>query len=287
MRNSAHEVITVYRPNQRHELGWLHTWVVMGGNIIRSRELIWQLFKRDFTAGYKKSFFGLATIFFSPFIGILSWVFLNKVGVLQPGDVGVPYPAYVLIGSSMWGLFMGFYSAASGTLSAGGGFILQVNYPHEALLFKQVAQHLAYFSLSFVSNIVIMIFYGIKPGWGALWLPLVALPLFFLGSGIGLLFSMINVVAVDVTRVAGVVFGLLIYATPILYSDKIPSPWLQAVVRWNPLTYLICSARDTLLFGRLYEPKLFLLCAAGSVVLFMLSWRLFFVSENKVIERMI
>ena len=53
-------LVTIYRPNQRHELGFLQTWVVMSRNVIRSRELIWQLFRRDFLAGFKKSFLGKA-----------------------------------------------------------------------------------------------------------------------------------------------------------------------------------------------------------------------------------
>ena len=48
--------ITVYRPNMRHEHGWFECWAVMARNVWGARELIWQLFKRDFFAGYKKSF---------------------------------------------------------------------------------------------------------------------------------------------------------------------------------------------------------------------------------------
>ena len=44
----------VYRANLRHELGLFQTWVVMFGNVIAAKELIYQLFKRDFFAAYKK-----------------------------------------------------------------------------------------------------------------------------------------------------------------------------------------------------------------------------------------
>ena len=101
--------IKIYRPNQRHELGFFKTWAVLAKNIINSRELIWQLFKRDFFASYKKSFLGITWLFIAPIMGIVSWVYLNMTGMLHPGDVGIPYPAYVLVGTSMWGLFMGFF----------------------------------------------------------------------------------------------------------------------------------------------------------------------------------
>ncbi len=279
--------ITVYRPNQRHELGFFQTWVVMTRNVIQSRELIWQLFKRDFLVAYKKSFIGIFWIFVSPLTGIVSWLFLKETGILAPGDVGVPYPVYVLIGTSVWSLFAGFKNDASTTLSAGSEFIMQVNYPHEALLFKQIAQHLANFSIQFGANLVLMLAIGVIPDWKIIFFPIVALPLFFLGTAIGLIIGMIKVVAIDVNKVFDAIFGLLMWITPIIYSDQIKYPIVKVLIKWNPLTYLACSARDIIIYGRLYDNAGFAICAGLSLLLFLISWRLFYVSENKLVERMI
>ncbi len=287
MNDVSNKSITIYRPNQRHELGFFHTWVVMAKNVITSRELIWQLFKRDFFAAYKKSFIGITWIFISPIMGIISWVFLQKTGMLKPGDVGIPYPAYVLIGSSMWGLFMGFYSSACGTLKAGAGFIMQVNYPHEALLFKQVAQKLANFVIGFGMNIIVLLVFGVIPSWKIVVLPLVVLPMFFLGSALGLVVSMISIVAFDLNRGINMLMGLLLYMTPVIYSDKIDNPIVQMLITWNPLTYLVCSARDIIIYGTLYNPAGYAACAGVSLLMFLISWRLFYVSEHHLIERMI
>ena len=277
----------VYRPNQRHELGLFRTWAVMAGNIWRSRELIWQLFKRDFFAAYKKSFVGVAWIFLAPLAGIVSWVFFQMTGMLQPGDVGMPYPAYVLIGTTMFGLFMGLYAAASGTLAAGQDMILQVNYPHEALLFKQTGQQAANFLIALVLNILVLVAFGVVPHWRAVLLPLVALPVFFLAAALGLMISMISVVAVDVSRIVEMALGFLLYATPVIYADTIDHPFVQAIITWNPLTHLICSCRDVVLYGRLYEPAGYALSSLLAVAAFLLSWRLFYVSEEQLVERMV
>ncbi|MDY7038256.1 MAG: ABC transporter permease [Thermodesulfobacteriota bacterium] len=279
--------ITIYRPNQRHELGFFRTWVVMAKNIVNSRELIWQLFKRDFFASYKKSFIGITWIFVAPIMGIVSWVFLNMTGMLHPGEVGVPYPVYVLIGSSMWGLFMGFFNSANATLSAGQALVMQVNYPHEALLFKQTAQHLANFSIAFLINIAVLLAFKVIPGWQIIFFPMVAIPLFFLGAAIGLIASMISIVAVDISRIINMGMGLLMYLTPIIYSDKVTSPLAQSIIKWNPLTYLVCSTRDIIIYGKLYNASGYFICTGVSFLLFMISWRLFFVSEDRIIERMI
>jgi len=279
--------ITIYEPNQRKNIGFFKLYLVMFKNIIKSRGLMWQLFRRDFLMSYKKSFLGISWIFISPIIGIISWVFMSFTGILNHGDIGIPYPAYVLISSSIWGLFMGFYEAASGTLNAGSGFILQVKYPHEALLVKQTFQHLANFFLGFLINIIVIIAFGVIPSWKIIFFPLAILPLFLLGAGIGLIVSVINIVAFDFSKVFNIFFGLLFFITPVIYSDKLENNLLQKIIKYNPLTYLIGNVRDMIIYGRFDNVKYFLYSSLFALLIFLLSWRLFYISEEKVIEKMI
>jgi len=279
--------VTVYRPNMRHELGLFMTWVVMARNIWGARELMWQLFKRDLLAGYKKSYLGFTWLFISPLFGIVSWIFLYKTGMFNPGELGIPMPAYILLGTSVWGLFMGFYGSASSTLSAGGGLLMQVNYPHEALLFKQVANQLANYSVSFLMNIVVLLAFKVVPSWGILLFPLVALPMFFLGTALGFMVALISVVAIDLTAFIGIGMSMLMYCTPVIYSPTNPSTVVQFLNTWNPLTYLVCSCRDIIIYGRLYHPTGFFISSGFAFLAFLISWRLFYVSEDKLVERMI
>ncbi len=278
---------TIYMPNERQKIGFFKTWVVIAKNIIKSKELIWQLFRRDFLMAYKKSFIGFSWILISPLIGVVSWVLLNLTGILSPGNIDIPYLPYVLLGSSLWGLFMGFYTAAQGTLEAGVGFINQVKYPHEVLLVKQVAQHLANFVITFVLNIVVLILFGVVIPWQIIFFPIVILPLFFLGAGLGLIFSVINVVAPDITRIFGVFLSFVFYVTPIVYSSNVESSFLQTVISLNPLTYLIGGVRDLVTTGQIQNLQALVIWGVTVFVFFLLAWRLFFVSEDKVIERMI
>jgi ABC-type polysaccharide/polyol phosphate export permease len=136
-------------------------------------------------------------------------------------------------------------------------------------------------------NIVVLLVFKVIPSWKLVLFPLVALPMFFLGSAIGLLVSMISVVAFDLNRGINFLMGLLLYITPVIYSDKIESPIVQILIKWNPLTYLVCSARDIIIYGTLYNPVGYGICVVISLLLFLLSWRLFFVSEHQLIERMV
>jgi lipopolysaccharide transport system permease protein len=279
--------MSVYEPYSRQKIGFLKTWILMVNNIVSSRQLIYQLFKRDFFASYKKSFLGISWIILGPLFGIISWVFMNATGILNVGDVGIPYPAYVLLSTSIWSLFVGFFTAAQGTLGSGAAFIMQVKYPHEALLLKQMAQQIANFIIAFLLNIAVLIAFGVTPSWKIVFFPVLILPMFFLAAGIGLVVSVIGVVATEIQTAVNLILGLLIYVTPVIYAPTFKNPLLQTIIKWNPLTYLIGVPRDLIIYGRIDHFDRFVTTALLSLLVFLFSWRLFFVSEDKVIEKMI
>ncbi len=277
----------VYEPNQRAKMSWFQTWKTMYNNIIDSWDLIWQLFRRDFFMSYKKSFIGMGWIFITPIMGIISWVFYNATGILTPGDVGIPYPAYVLLSSTIYGLWGGFQGAASGTLSAGSGFINQVNYPHDALLIKQVMLQMANFLITFFINILVLLFFGITPSWMIVLFPVLILPLFFLGSSIGLMVAIIGVVAPDINRGINFLLGLLMYVTPVIYSPQVENSILREIIKYNPLTYLIGGVRDAIIYGRIQHFDFFMIISVITFFMFLVTWRLFYITEQRIIEKMI
>ncbi|KKP95267.1 MAG: ABC-transporter integral membrane component [Candidatus Moranbacteria bacterium GW2011_GWE1_36_7] len=284
--NTEKEII-VYQPNSRQKTGFLKSLFLMAKNIKNSRELIWQLFVRDFLAAYKKSFLGIGWIILAPIFGIVSWVFMNYAGVLKPGDVGIPYPAYILLGTSFWGLFMGFYTSAAETLNTGQGFIMQVKYPHEALLAKQILQQLANFLASFIVIMLVLLSFKVIPSWQILILPILILPMLFLGAGIGLLVSVIGVVANEIRRIMDIALGTLIFFTPIIYSSDSTGGMIAKIIKINPLTYIIGGVRDAITYGKIENLSYFIWSGIGSFIFFLFAWRLFYVSEEKVIEKMI
>lgn len=279
--------VTVYEATSREKIGFLAGWIIMFRNIIDYRDMIYVLFKRDFFASYKKSFLGITWIFISPIFGVISWVFINATGILNPGDVGMPYPAYVILSTTIWGLFMGFYTAAQGTLATGSGIINQVYYPHEILLVKQIAQHLATSIIAFSMNIIVLLLFGVIPSWKIVFLPALLTPLLFLGAGIGLVVSVFAVVAPEIQRAVDLAMGMLIWITPVIYSPRFENPFIQSVIHWNPLTYLVGGARDLIVKGTLTHPTEYIWAALTSVIVFLISWRIFFVTEDKVVEKIL
>jgi len=283
----SHQELTVYRAGDRLKMGMFAFLRLMARNLIESRELIWVLFKRDFLMSYKRSFLGLTWFFVAPVFGVVSWLFMNATGLLSPGQVNVPYPVFVLMGTSIWALFSGFYTSSAGTLSSGTGFIQQVKFSHEALLAKQTLQHLAGFFISMAINVVVILAFHVGLNWKALFFPVIIVPLFCFGAGLGLIMSVVDVVAPDVKKVFDMGFNLLPFASPVFYSENGRSVLLAKVMRYNPLTYIFNGIRDCVLFGRIEHFRSFVVVWVCSVIFFCIAWRVFFATEDKVIEKMI
>ena len=277
----------VYEPNQYAKIGFLKTMLVIIKNTIASKELIFQLYKRDFLMQYKKSFLGLGWMIFGPIMGVVSWVLMDSAGVLSPGDVGVPYPVYVLFGTSIWGLFMSFFTSTSQTLQIAAGFIQQVNFHHEALVFKQGLQNLTNFGISLIINIVVMLSFGVMPTGFILLVPLFIIPIFFLAASAGLIVSILSTLTSDVSRIASFFLSLLMFITPVIYDSSEKVVWLQQCNLYNPLTYLITAPRDLILTGTMSNPFYYIISIVMAILLFMVALRFFYISEKKVIEKMI
>jgi len=277
----------VYEPNQYAKIGFFKTMLVIIKNTIASKELIFQLYKRDFLMQYKKSFLGLGWMIFGPIMGVVSWVLMDSAGVLSPGDVGVPYPVYVLFGTSIWGLFMSFFSSTSQTLQIAAGFIQQVNFHHEALVFKQGLQNLTNFGISLIINIVVMLSFGVMPTGYIVLVPLFIIPIFFLSASAGLMVSILSTLTSDVSRIASFFLSLLMFITPVIYDSSEKVVWLQQCNLYNPLTYLITAPRDLILTGTMSNPFYYLVSIVMAIFLFMVALRFFYISEKKVIEKMI
>ena len=277
----------VYEPNQYAKIGFFKTMMVIFNNTIASKELIFQLYKRDFLMQYKKSFLGLGWMIFGPIMGVVSWVLMDSAGILSPGDVGVPYPVYVLFGTSIWGLFMSFFASTSQTLQIAGGFIQQVNFHHEALVFKQGLQNLTNFGISLIINIVVMLSFGVMPSWFIVLIPLFVIPIFFLAASAGLMVSILSTLTSDVSRIASFFLSLLMFITPVICDSSEKVVWLQQCNLYNPLTYLITGPRDLILTGTMSYPAYYMLSIFMTMLLFMVALRFFYISEKKVIEKMI
>ncbi len=279
--------ITVYEAHQRRKVGLFAAVRMMVIDVVCCRELIWQLFKRDFLMQYKKSFLGVGWILLAPLIGFASWVFMNAAGVLKPGDMVFPYPAFVLISTTLWGFFASSVLAASRTLKSGKGFIDQVHYPHHTMLVKELLQAYVNFLISFVFVTVLLMCFNVNLSVVYYATPLLVLPMMILAAALGLSLSIVNVVSMDIDKSIGYLLNFLMFLTPVVYTADNKTGIVKAVLTCNPMTYLHGCARDLIVFGHTDNVDVFIGLSLAALLFLLVSMKWFYVAEEKVIEKMI
>ncbi len=259
----------------------------IGNGLVAYRFLIWQLVRTSLLGSYKKSFIGMAWMFILPLMAVAVWVFLQRSGIVNPGDTGeVPYPVYVLLSTSIWGFFLELYRSVSQVLVGSGRLLIMKDFPGEVLLVSKLLEHLINFIVPLGINIIVLIAFGISFEWPALLFLFSLFPLLLLGLSIGMVIAVFRVVAVDFATIVDEGMKLVMFLTPVVYTAKVESGWLAEVVRLNPLTYLIGFSRDLLTKGEFYEAQRYFICSIICVVCFGLALGFFRMTSKRVLERL-
>ena len=271
----------IYRPNKDLKLG-IKIWGSMWKDLISSRELIWRLFIRNWSAKYKQSLLGYAWALIMPFIAIGTFMFLNRAGILNIEATDIPYPLFALIGLSVWQVFATGLNSGCMSLVSSGSMIAKINFPVEALVFASVAQAVFDFIVKSILILAAFMLFRVTPSWGILLFPFAVIPILIMTLGLSLLGALVNGVLRDTANIVTLCTTFLMFLTPVLYpisEDK------GFIFKLNPLSALITAPRDLIVHGRINDPAGFILSTILAVLIFLVSWRIFYLAKTKIPER--
>jgi ABC-type polysaccharide/polyol phosphate export permease len=267
-------------------LGPISSVILAARELSWSRHVLWHLFKRDFVAGFRQKLLGYLWIVLVPLLGIASFVFMEMTGILNPGNTEFPYPIYVYIGTTVWGIFVTAMSVVANGLIANTDLVMRTNIPKIGLAVTGLAALCYNLVVNFAVLIVLMFVFGRLPSIWALFYPLMVLPIIMLGVGIGLMLSVVGAVARDITGMFITLINLVMYVTPVVYTAGFSNPLLQQIVFWNPLTYLVDAPRSVFVLGIIpYWPG-YLAATLFSMAVLWIGVHAFYLIKDKVTERL-
>jgi lipopolysaccharide transport system permease protein len=251
-----------------------------------TRGVIWQLFLRDFALQFRQKMLGYFWALLTPLLSVISFVFLSVAGVLHPGDSGIPYPLFVFFGSGLWGVLAAVLQTVGGSLVVHGDLVMRTSVPRISLAVSGLAT-VAYAHLFHLLAVaLLMVCFGTTPSWGALLYPVLIVPLFALGTGVGLLLAVVSTVARDANNIVTSVLGVLMLLTPVVYVPQFSNPWCQRLVTYNPLTYLIDVPRNVFFLCDFQDWPGFLWSSALAFVVLLLGIHGFYLIQDKIVERL-
>jgi lipopolysaccharide transport system permease protein len=276
--------LKTYEPDNVLKGGYLAIFKEIFQEAGRNRWLTWQLFKRDFAATYKQSLFGVFWAFLLPLISVGTFLLLNRSGIIAVGNTGAPYVIFALLGLLFWQLFATGLIAAAGSLVKAGSMIVKINFSKKSLVLAALGQALVSSLIQLLLLACLFLAYGYTPHWPVWLLPLLALPLLMLTTGLGFILAVLNGIARDIGNALAMLLTFLMFLTPVLYARP-GAGTMAAISRYNILYYLIAVPRDLVLKGRSGELAPYFACAAISAAVFLVCLAAFHVAETRISER--
>jgi lipopolysaccharide transport system permease protein len=244
-------------------------WTIPLGELWSYRELLYFFVWRDIKIRYKQTAIGAAWAVLQPFLTMLLFSLLFGRLAHIPSD-GLPYPIFYYSALLPWMYFAGALQNSTNTIVENQRLITKVYFPRLALPLSAVLSGLVDFGVSFVMFIVLMAYYGIRPGAAVLWLPVLLLLAILTAFGVGLWLSALNAIYRDVRYVLPFLVQFWLFASPVVYSSSlVPAKW-----RWlyglNPMAGVIEGFRWSL-SGRGDPPGRLIYVSAAVVIAVLLS----------------
>jgi lipopolysaccharide transport system permease protein len=215
----------------------------------RYRELMYFLAWRDLAVRYKQTVIGVAWALIRPAITMLVFVAFRRLVDVPPGHV--PEPLLVFAAVLPWQFFSSALTESSASLIGNAGLISKVYFPRLLIPTATILTAFVDFLITLGLLALLMLWYGIAPGW-----PVLALPFFTalaagLALGLGFLLAALNVQYRDFRYVVPFLIQVGLFVSPIAFTTaRMPERWLSAYM-WNPLVGIIDGFRWSILGGRL------------------------------------
>lgn len=257
----------VYDSAQRHLMPLLEAREAW-----RYRDLIFFLVRRDVTARYKRSVFGVAWTMLNPLgmMIVLSIVF-SQIFRTNIED----YPAFVLSGLIAWTFFSQTSSNAISVLVWGGDLLQRIYIPRSAFAISSIGTGLINLILSLVPLLVVMVVIGSPLHLTILLAPIAMILLGLFSLGVGLLISTIGIYFADVVEMYAIVIMAWFYITPIIYTlDLLPAN-LQGWLKLNPMVPLVELFRSLVFYGKIPSLESWIISTGVALGTFLIGWLVF------------
>ena len=257
----------------------------MVSDLITSRELAWRLLVRDISAQYRQTALGYFWAIFPPVVTSLVFILLNSSKLLTMEETGIPYPAYVMMGTVFFGLFVDALNAPLRLVNASKAMLVKINFPREALLLAAMGQVIFSFGIKLVLLAATLVIFQVPVQSTILLVPIPLIGLLLAGMMLGVFLVPLGMLFQDITYGLTVATTGLMFLTPVAFPPPTEG-WLATIIAYNPLTPLLMSAREFVVMGPSTYTVSMLVIMLVTLVLLFVGWVLFRLALPIFIERL-
>jgi ABC-2 type transport system permease protein len=218
-------------------------------DILRNRELLDLLVRRELKARYKDSSLGFLWSFLRPLTMLL--IYFVAIGQFLGAARSIPdFGIFVFTGLTLWGLYNEIVTGGTQSILGNAGLIKKVYLPREIFPLAATGSALFNFVIQFIVLIAATVIFGqFAWTWRLLYVPAAIAIVLVYGVALALLLSAWNVYLRDVQYLVEVALMIFFWASPIVYSwsfvedaaARSDIPWLTDVYLLNPMSTAILA----------------------------------------------
>lgn len=218
-------------------------------DIWRNRELTQILFVRDLKAQFRQSLLGYVWLVLPPLVAALIWYLMNSQRMINVETGAVPYPVFVLIGSTLWASFSAMVTAPSDAVSNNREVLVKLNVPIEPFILAGAGRAIANLIVSSIVVLPILIAAGASIKWTAVFYPVCALMFLVSGFAIGMLIAPFGALYTDFRSAMTPILQVLMFTVPVIFPIPETDGVFTSVMRHNPITPALALTRDSIVSG--------------------------------------
>jgi len=210
------------------------------------RYLLAELVSKDFDSRYAGSVLGVAWTQLYPLLLLIVYSFVFSV--IFPNTIP-RFPVFLFVGIVLWSFFSNAIQLATGSILANAHLVKKVGFPRELVTISVVLISLVDLATSHLILVLGALLFGVTWSWTWLSLPLLVLIFAVLCTGLGLVLATAAVYLRDVRFFVEVGVLLLMFLSPVFYSEaNVPASvgWVMSI---NPIAVIISSYRHAFLDG--------------------------------------
>lgn len=214
--------------------------------MVRHRELLIQLVKRDVLTRYRGAMFGVAWVFLSPLLmlAIFAFVFGHIFQSRWPQQPdGMPFWLMLYSGLIVFNVFADAVSRSPSAVRAYPSYVKKIIFPLDVLPLVPVGSSLIHALFNAMIFLAALAWSG-HLSLGIILFPVLLLPVVLLTIGMSWFLAAWGVFIKDMTQIVPLFVQMLLFLSPIFYPISMVPEALRPIYDYNPLGSVIEAVRS-------------------------------------------
>jgi lipopolysaccharide transport system permease protein len=251
----------------------------------RYRHMLGRLIRRNVRIQFDEMYLGFVWACMRPLLYVAVFVAFRNLANANP-HVSIPYPLYVYSGLILWYYFLESTMETAGAVKADAHLLTKVYYPRLITPMVPIVANLFELVLSAIPMALMMLWYGVGPGWRVMLLPLVVFQCMALIMGIGTMFASITLTNRDWERFLSSALYIGLFISPVIYAPEMIPERARILYFLNPMAGTLLAFRSSVFAAEPFPLWQWTYSAVFSLAVLLLGIRMYRAAESQFADKL-